>query len=324
MKVTIIGSGAYGLALALMVNKNTKEIEMWTKFEEEKNMLLEKRENEKVLKGVKIPENINFTTDLNEVVTDASLIIIAVPTAFIDSISKELKGILKHNQHVCIASKGIEQETCLFVQDIFYKYNDNKNFAVISGPSFAVDIANMCPVGLSLATLNDDTEKIVKDALESDLLKLRRTNDIIGVEICGAIKNVIAIASGMLDGMGHPASTQAMFITESLHDIKHLINDLGGSKKTILSFAGFGDLLLTATSIKSRNYRLGKLIGEKKSKEEIDDYINNTTIEGLYTLKSIKKLLDDKNLELPIIDLIYNIIYGNSTPETLVKFLIEK
>ena len=115
-----------------------------------------------------------------------------------------------------------------------------------------------------------------------------------------------------------------MILAEYEDDIKHLINDLGGSKKTILSFAGFGDLLLTATSIKSRNYRLGKLIGEKKSKEEIDDYINNTTIEGLYTLKSIKKLLDDKNLELPIIDLIYNIIYGNSTPETLVKFLIEK
>ncbi len=324
MNVAIIGSGAYGLALALMINKNTKNIKMWTKFEEEKNMLQTKRENEKVLKGVKIPENIIFTTDLTSAVTDAELVIIAVPTAFVDGVSKELKDILKSNQHICIASKGIEQDSCLFGQDIFYKYNDNKNFAVISGPSFAVDIASMCPIGLSLATLNEDTEKVVRDALEGDLLKLRTTTDIIGVEVCGAIKNVIAIASGMLDGMGYPASTQAMFITESLHDIKHLIHDLGGSKKTILSFAGFGDLLLTATSIKSRNYRLGKLIGSSASKEEVDDYINNTTIEGLYTLKSIKKLLEDKKLELPIIDLIYNIIYNGESPNALVKFLIEK
>ena len=125
MNVAIIGSGAYGLALALMINKNTKNIKMWTKFEEEKNMLQTKRENEKVLKGVKIPENIIFTTDLTSAVTDAELVIIAVPTAFVDGVSKELKDILKSNQHICIASKGIEQDSCLFGQDIFYKYNDN-------------------------------------------------------------------------------------------------------------------------------------------------------------------------------------------------------
>ena len=128
----------------------------------------------------------------------------------------------------------------------------------------------------------------------------------------------------MLDGLGYPDSTSCMFITESLNDIKNLINALGGNKKTILSFAGFGDLLLTCTSVKSRNYTLGKMIGERKDKEEIDNYINNTTIEGLYTLKSIHKLLRKKKVKMPIINLIYNIIFKNTDPNELAKFLIEK
>ena len=155
-------------------------------------------------------------------------------------------------------------------------------------------------------------------------VKLRPTDDIVGTELCGAIKNVIAIASGMITGMGYPDSTSAMLITESLHDIKNLINALGGNKMTILSFAGFEDLLLTCTSIKSRNYTLGKLIGEGKSAKDIEDYINNNTIEGLYTLKSIRKLLNNKNIEMPIIDLIYDIIINKKEPSNLAKFLIEK
>ena len=172
--------------------------------------------------------------------------------------------------------------------------------------------------------ISRETELKLKQTLQNKYLKLRTTNDIIGIEICGSIKNVIAIASGMLAGMGYPDSTSCMFITESLNDIKNLIKALGGSNKTILSYAGFGDLLLTCTSTKSRNYSFGKIIGEGKSKEEIDNYINTTTIEGLYTLKSIHKLLKKKKVKMPIINLIYDIIFKNTDPQELTKFLIEK
>ena len=124
--------------------------------------------------------------------------------------------------------------------------------------------------------------------------------------------------------MGLPESTQAMFITESLHDIKELIKALGGDGKTILSFAGFGDLLLTCTSTKSRNFRFGKLIGEKKSKEEINEFINSTTIEGLYTLKSIHKLIKNKKVDIPIIDLIYDIVFNDENTDKIKRFLIKK
>ena len=185
-------------------------------------------------------------------------------------------------------------------------------------------VVKKVPIGLSIATRNVRARDMIIKAMENDYVKLRYTNDIVGVELCGAIKNVIAIASGMLEGMRYPTSTSAMFITESLHDIKNLIKALGGSKKTILSFAGFGDLLLTCTSSESRNYTLGVMIGEGKDRKEIDKYISNTTIEGLYTLRSVRKLLKDKKIKMPIIDLIYDIIVNGKSPNLLIEFLITK
>lgn len=324
MKITILGTGAYGLALSLMFNKKVNDIVLWTKFEDEKNEIEKNRGNKKVLPNIRIPDNIKITTDFDKAIKGANLIVIAVPAAFVEDIGQMLKGKITSKQHICIASKGIERDTCHFVHDILLRNVETDNLAVISGPSFAIDIANMNPVGLSVATLNPETEKLLKATLQNDSLKLRPTTDIIGVEICGSIKNVIAIAAGMLSGMDYSESTQAMFITESLHDIKALIEALGGNKNTILSYAGVGDLLLTATSSKSRNFKLGFMIGSNTSREEIDEYINNTTIEGLYTLKSIYALLGEKKVDMPIIDLIHDIIYNNADPKSLATFLIEK
>lgn len=324
MKITILGTGAYGLALSLMFNKKINDIVLWTKFEDEKNTIEKNRKNEQVLPNIRIPDNIKVTTDFDEAIRGAKLIVIAVPAAFVEDMGQMLKDKLTDQQHICIASKGIERDTCSFVHDILLRNVKTDNLAVISGPSFAIDIANMNPVGLSIATKNAETERILKSTLQNDSLKLRTTDDIIGVEICGSIKNVIAIAAGMISGMGYSESTQAMFITESLHDIKELIDTLGGNKNTILSFAGVGDLLLTATSTKSRNFKLGFMIGSNVSRKELDNYIKNTTIEGLYTLKSIYKLLGNKKVDMPIIDLIHNIIYNNGDPKTLITFLIEK
>ncbi len=324
MKIAIIGTGAYGLSLALMFNENNCDIMMWTKLELELDELQTKRSNERVLPGIKIPENIRFTNNMKIAIADRDLIVIAVPATYIDDISNELKNHITKDQHICIATKGIENDTCLFVNDVLQKYIKTKKVAVISGPSFAIDIAKKVPIGLSLGTANKKTENILKKTLQNKYLKLRVTNDILGIEICGSIKNVIAIAAGMLDGLGLPESTQAMFITESLHDIKELINALGGDGKTILSFAGFGDLLLTCTSTKSRNFSFGKMIGENQPKELIEKYKKSTTIEGLYTLKSIHKLLKHKKVDIPIIDLIYDIVFNGHDCSNLQTFLINK
>ena len=178
--------------------------------------------------------------------------------------------------------------------------------------------------GIELATENEETEKLVKQALANSYIKLRATKDIIGTEICGSIKNVIALSAGMLEGLGANDSTTAMLLTEAIHDMREIIDAFHGDKKTVLSFAGFGDLLLTCTSVKSRNFRFGKLLGEKRSKEEIKEFLANTTVEGFYTLESIYKLLKDKKVSIPIIDLIYDIAVEGKNPETLLTFLVEK
>lgn len=322
MKVAILGCGAYGLALASILVKNKVDITMWSYKEEEKDKLIKTRKSDK-LKNYKIPECINFSNNMNEVVRGKDLIVIAVPTFSFESTVIELKKYISKNQPVLIATKGIQQDTCLFLHDVFKKHCKNK-IAVISGPSFAVDIIREVPIGLSLATKHNSVELLVRECFENKLTKFRRTNDIIGVEVCGSIKNVMAIASGMLEGMNATPSTKALFLTESMNDIKELLFALGGKKKTILSFAGFGDILMTSTSSSSRNFSFGCLIGEGKSKQVIDNYLKETTVEGMYTLQSIHKLVKKKNVKMPIINLIYDIINGKKDKEEILSFLIEK
>lgn len=322
MKIAILGTGAYGMALASIFDYNKCKVKMWTNSKEEMESLLENRKSDKI--NYIIPNSIVISTDMKDTVENADIIVIAVPAKVVRDVCEMVKGYYEEKQVICIASKGIEQDTCLFLYDVVRNNIKTNDIAVISGGTFAVDIIKKVPVGLSIATKSNYARDLIISAMENDYVKLRPTKDIIGTEICGSIKNVIAIASGMIGGMGYPKSTSTMFITESLHDIKELIKALGGDSKTILSFAGFGDLLLTCTSTKSRNYTLGKIIGEKRPREEIDKYIESTTIEGLYTLMAIKKLLKNKKIKMPIINFIYDIIIDKKEPDTLIKFLIEK
>lgn len=323
MKIGIFGCGAYGMALSSILIENKCQITMWTKFEEEKEQLEKTRCNEKLLSNFTLSDTIKITTDIKECIENKDLLIVAIPAAHVDTLAIEMKPYIKNN-HILIATKGIEQDTGLFINQILEKYLDTKNIAVISGPTFAVDLITKMPAGLAVASKKKETIKRAKKALQNKYIKLRETNDIIGVEICGSIKNVIALSSGMLAGLGANDSTTAMLLTEAIHDMKEIIDAFKGDKKTVLSFAGFGDLILTCTSTKSRNYSFGKLIGEGSSKEEKENYLKNTTVEGYYTLESIYKLLKNKKVSIPIIDLIYDIAVEGEDPKKLLTFLVEK
>ena len=323
-KIALIGTGVYGLAMAMMINKNNQNIIMWT---EDPNKYIKYKEDgciKDIIPNIEAPANIKMTDSYKEAVTNANIVFIMSTAQFVGSICKEIKPYITKSTIICIASKGIENISCQFLSDIAYQELKNKNIAIVSGPSFAIDMANNNPVGLSIASHSKKAIKEIKKVLSNDTLKLRETNDLIGIQICGSIKNVIALAAGMLSGMNYPESTQSFLITESLHDIKNLIKALGGNPKTILSFAGVGDLLLTCTSTKSRNYTFGQMIGKGITKEEKEKHLNNTTIEGYHTLKSIYKLIKKKKIKMPIIDLIYKIIMNNEDPQLLAKFLINK
>lgn len=323
MKIGLFGCGAYGMALSNILIDNRCEVTMWTKFVEEKQLLEEKRGNDKLIPNFKIADSIKITTSIEECVKDKDLLIIAIPAAFVNDLCVSLKPYIKDN-HILVATKGIEQKTGLFMNQIIEKHLDTKNVAIISGGTFAIDLTERMPAGLSLATLSSKTAEISKKALQNNYVKLRVTDDIIGVEICGSLKNVIALSSGIIEGLGANESTKAMLITESVHDMEEILNSFECKRRTVLSYAGIGDLILTCNSTKSRNYSFGKLIGSKASKEEIKNYLENTTVEGYYTLTSIYELLKDKNVKIPTIDLIYDIVVNGRNPEILFNFLINK
>ena len=319
MKISILGAGAFGLALASIFKENNNDVTVWSRFEEEVASLREKNTNEKI-KNIKLPSGIKYTSNLKDTVESSELLVIAIPAEFVDDLVKQLKTLVK-KQYILIASKGIENDTFSFLEEVVRRGINTRKIAVISGPTFAIDIVKSYPVAFTLASRSWMTREVIKKTLVNSHVKVRPSRDVVGVEVCGAIKNVISIASGMIEGMNYPESTKAMFITESLHDLKNLIKALGGNKKTILTFAGFGDLLMTATSTKSRNFTFGKMLGENRPKEEIEKYKKETTIEGLYTLESIYNLIKKKKVYMPIIYLIKDIVDGKKEVKTLIDLL---
>lgn len=323
MNVTILGAGAYGLGLAYRFSQNKNKVVVWSKVKEEIDVLKKTKMNEKALPNFKMPSNIMYTTDTKMALQGSDIVVMVVATKYISSVCEEIKPFVE-GKHIVIASKGIEQDTYLFASKIIKTKLKTKKLCTISGPSFAKDMVNDSLIGLSMATTNRNTRKVVKEALENEILKIRATNDFLGVELCGTLKNVIAIGSGMMDGMDVSESTKAMFLTESLNDARKLIRKLGGNEKTILSFAGFGDILLTCTSKSSRNYSFGKLIGENTSKEKLEEYLNNNTVEGVYTLKSIYGLINKKRVTMPFINFIYDVVFGYRKPNDIIHFLKEK
>lgn len=321
MNVTVIGTGVFGYAIAKMLHKNGNNITMWAHNQEEVNLL--QKGKKEIIPGEKIPKDIKFTNNYEEALKDTQIIFIMVAAQYVGEVAANIKPYINDKMHFCIGSKGIEQGSCKFVHQVFNDHIKTKYVSVISGPSFAIDVVNNEPIGFAIASKSFKTKNMIKKVLASDTIKLRSSSDIVGIEICGSIKNIIAVASGILNGLGYKESTRSFLIVESMHDIKELINGLGGKKKTILSFAGIGDLLLTCTSEKSRNYSYGILIGQGK-KEAAEKYLEMNTVEGYYTLKSIYTLLRRKKIKMPVIDLIYKIIMKDANPNLLVDFLINK
>lgn len=320
--VTILGTGAYGIALAKMFHENKQRITMWTRFIEEKNTLLETRENKKVLPGVIIDPEIKIIGNLEKAVKNADILVIAVPSGAVRELMEEVKNYLRERTIVVIAAKGIDNKTGKFMSEIVEKYVSKEKIVVISGPSFAIDVVSKQPTGLTIASENKSSMRRVAKALQNRYLRLVPSRDILGVEVCGSVKNIMAIASGMLYGFNANESCNAMFLTEAMHEIKNLLKELGCNDRTVLSYAGIGDLLLTCTSSKSRNFTFGyKLV---KEKDTVAEYRKNTTIEGLYTLESIKKLIQRKEIDMPIINVIDSIVNKAENPKKLLKYLIKK
>lgn len=321
MKVAILGAGAYGLAISQVLVDNGCEVSIWTKVIDEYEMLINKKIKNDSLSSFKFDNNIKITMDIKEAINDTNAIFIATSIKFVKTTLEEMKKYYKKEQHICVASKGIDQDNLCFALELVKKILCTKKVAVISGPTFAKDILNKQPSALTLATNYKSSAILLKKYLNNDYLKINISNDVFGVEMWGAVKNIIAIACGIIDGMECSTSTKSMFMTKVINDFIKMIAYFGGKKETFLSYAGIGDLWLTCNSFDSRNYTFGKLIGNNKNKEEINRYKDSTTIEGLYTLKSLYLLLNKYKYEMSFINIMYEIIYLNHDNKSILVYL---
>ena len=320
MNISVIGFGIYSVALSLDMNENGHNVKIWS----ERNDDYKNKKDFAPILDMAIPEDISISNDIKDVLTNADLIVICTASKYVREVCISMKKYYNRNTPICIASKGIENDTLCFLDDVVTDTLHPKNLSVISGPTFAIDLINKDPVALAIASSSNKAHDIVTKALCNSHLKLRESKEMHGIELCGTIKNIIAIASGILDGLGYSDSTRAFLINESMHDIKELLSKLKCDKKVILSFAGIGDLILTSSSPKSRNYKFGVMLGLKKDKKEIDEYLNKNTTEGYYALLSIHKLVKNKKIDMPIINIIYDIAIKGDTPHKLPEFLINK
>lgn len=320
MNIGIIGTGAYGIALAIVANKNNNKVTMWTKFEDEYNMLMESHKNIKALPNTTIPQEIKITLDLKECIQNKDLIILAIPSNNYEEIVKEIQNDINEKQMICIASKGITSNNQL-LSTIVEKYLKN-DIVVLSGPSFAIDLVEEHPIGLTLASKNISCCNQIEKCLSNQNICFDITSDIQGVQICGTIKNIFAIGAGILEGLRCLESTKAAYLTRCIEEVKQIIYSLNGQENTAFLYCGIGDLILTCGSQKSRNFSYGKLIGKKANIDDIEIFENNNLIEGLTALNGIYPLVEQESIQ--ILPLIYNIIYNKEDPNNLLNFIHKK
>ena len=268
-----------------------------------------------------IDNEINISNNLDEAIKENEIIIVAVPSNFVFDQLKEIAKI-DTSKIVCIASKGIDVNTNKFISDLAVDLGIN-NISYISGPTFAHELASLNKMGFTIAAINNDVSNTLFKLFNNDLLKLETTNDIYGVQLSGTLKNIFAIVCGLMDESDFSASTKALVINSLINELNDAINKLNNNSNTILSLAGIGDIWLTCTNSQSRNYTFGKLIA-KASKDEIDSYLSNTTVEGYDNINIILKTKDIYNLNLPLIEYINKIINKQSSLDDMISFMINK
>ena len=319
MKISILGTGAYGIALATVLHSNENKVNMWTKYTEEVDSLLINRESKRLLPEVIIPKSIVISTDLEKNILESNVIIIAVPMNAVREVSKELTKYIKEDQILCIVTKGIEVGTGKRMSEVVHEETGSNNICMLSGPSFATELANNNELGLVVASHDINLCYIIKEVFENDNITISITEDIAGVEICSSAKNAFAIIMGMLHEKSD--STKATILTILLNDLRLVCEVLGGKANTIFTYAGIGDFLLTCMNIKSRNYTFGTLIAKGNSKEKSLEIMGLTTVEGIYSLNSIYEMLQDRKIEIKSIDTLYNIVYNDGLKEDILKCL---
>ena len=321
--IAIIGSGSWGVALAIHLAKNGHKIKIWS-YEKEEADLINNQRKCKFLPNVEIPDNIECKLDYEEVIKGADLILQVTPSKFTRNIVRQYaKYVDVKKQPIIVCSKGIEKETTLTLDEVILQEIPNARIGALSGPSHAEEVSIAVPTLLVIASEDEEVKNLVQDVFMNEYMRLYTSNDVKGVELGGALKNIIAFCSGVAAGIGFGDNTFAALITRGLVEIRKLGIALGGKEETFYGLSGLGDLIVTCLSEHSRNRKAGKLIVQGKTIEETKKEVG-MTIESIDNIEVAKELSDKLNLEMPILNSVYDILYNNLDPKEAVKSLMTR
>ncbi len=322
MKIGIIGTGVFSTAVAILLAANKENnITMWSENEALIEEFKKTKKLNQIIPNKTIPKNITITNQYEEALQDAKIVFLMTSATYIEKVCKDIKHIIPKDIPVCIGTKGINDKK--MVHSIVHKYLNNK-ITIMSGPTFSKDVANEEPIGFVLASKDKKARKIIKDAFLYLDVDIEETNDVEGVALCSCLKNIYALGSGILSGLGYHESTNALYLTQVFKELYLILYHYNSSLDTLHGYAGLGDLIATCNSPQSRNFMYGEMIGKKTSKKTQEKFLSQNTIEGLQALEPIHKLLHRKHIKCPLLNTLYKIIIQEAEPQILVKEIIKK
>ncbi|MEN8153667.1 MAG: NAD(P)H-dependent glycerol-3-phosphate dehydrogenase [Acidobacteriota bacterium] len=324
-KIIVIGGGSWGTSFANYLATQNKEVKIWIREKEVVDTIKNKNENAMFLPGTKLSKNLIPVSNLEEEVKNSDIVIFAVPSKFIRITFEKLKDIID-NKAIVNLSKGFESTSLKTISQISADVLGKKildQWVTVSGPSFAKELAGNFPTAVVAASENESLLKRIQESFSSNILRIYRTNDLMGIEVAGSMKNVMAIASGIINGSGYGYNTTASLVTRASVEISRIGLNLGAKRETFWGLAGIGDLMLTCFGPLSRNFQLGVKIAKGESLENIEKK-SNMIAEGVETTKAIKLLSDKLDIEMPITQKVYEILYENKNPLLALKELMQR
>ena len=318
--VCILGSGGWGTAIAMLLLDNKHNVTLWSFTQEECDELSATRENIRCLPGIKIPEDITLTADINAC-KNKDIIVIATPSHGVRGVAKRIKDILPQGQIILNISKGIEEETYLTISQVLKQELPQCKIAVMSGPSHAEEVSRKLATTNVVAADDPETTAYIQDVFMNKNFRIYGNDDITGVELGGSVKNVIALCCGILDGLGCGDNTKAALMTRGLAEMTRLGVAMGAKAETFSGLSGVGDLIVTCTSLHSRNRRAGILIGQGKTVDEAQKEVN-MVVEGVKSCKAAKELADKLNVDMPIVTQAYEVLFHGAKPADAIENLM--
>ena len=324
IKAGVIGAGSWGIALSTVLTNNGHEVTAWSLLEDEIKMLTGKREHTSKLPGVKLSDDTIFTTDLRSAVEGMDIVVMAVPSPFVRDTAHEMRPFVKEGQLIVDVAKGIEEQTLLPMTEVIKEEIPQAEVAILSGPSHAEEVARKLPTTIVAGSHKKDIAEFIQDTFINSYFRVYTSPDVLGIGLGGSLKNVIALAAGMADGLGCGDNTKAALITRGIRELAAIGRAAGAASETIQGLSGLGDLIVTCASVHSRNLKAGLLMGQGYTMQQAMDEVQ-MIVEGVYSAKAGIKLGEKYGLSLPIIETVNRILFeGMSVRDGVLDLMLRK